>query len=197
MIFLADDYCAVCERPTKRRLLCRACEKELTYAHRSRQVGVPCHYPLLYNNFLKGIVLDFKYEKKTWYVHFLTALLQEEFERVDGGRANVLTYLPMTREKEWVRGYNHAELLCRELAKRVDLPVWSFEREASGGLQHLRKRRQRREGLRFQAEGPIPEGLVLIDDFITSGQTLKSAISFLGEEKVEYALVLASSAEES
>ncbi len=98
-------------------------------------------------------------------------------ERVAGlaGRLDLVTFVPMERRRRRERGYNQAELLARDVAKRLGLPVGETLRktratEAQSGLSLAGRRRNLERAIESE---PVAarQRVLLVDDVMTSGST--------------------------
>jgi ComF family protein len=95
-----------------------------------------------------------------------------------------LVPVPVHRERRRARGYNQAELLARELAKRSSLPFADLlVRVRPTTKQHRLNRVARLHNLRgaFAATGRSPPAVILVDDIITTTATLEACASVLRE----------------
>lgn len=95
-------------------------------------------------------------------------------------RPLALVPVPLHRERLRQRGYDQALELARPLARRLDLPLLpaALRRIRHTAPQSKLDARQRRRNLRaaFQAGAvPLPEHVALVDDVMTTGQTLHAA----------------------
>lgn len=116
-------------------------------------------------------------------------------ELVDGAVARpsayTLTFVPADENRLLERGHNPAQRLAVELGARWQLPVVPLlvrapGRAAQKGLT-LAERRKNVRGA-FAATGPVPRGVVLVDDVYTSGATVSAAATALrkgGARRVE------------
>ncbi len=95
-------------------------------------------------------------------------------------RPLALVPVPLHRQRLRQRGYDQALELARPLARRLDLPVLpcALRRIRNTAPQSELDARQRRRNLRaaFQAgSAPLPDHVALVDDVMTTGQTLHAA----------------------
>ena len=99
-----------------------------------------------------------------------------------------LVPVPVHLERRRARGYNQAELIARQLGRRVGLPVSScLARSRATTKQHRLDRAGRLRNLRdaFTVDGPPPPTAIVIDDIITTAATLEACASVLRDAGTE------------
>jgi predicted amidophosphoribosyltransferase len=94
------------------------------------------------------------------------------------GEGLVMTWAPTSRDRRMQRGFDHAELLTRRLARDSGLP---FRRllDRRSSAQHGRSAEER-QAVVFAPTGavrslPVDIAVVIVDDVCTTGGTLRSA----------------------
>jgi predicted amidophosphoribosyltransferase len=122
-----------------------------------------------------------KYRGLTGYADLVAALLSP--------RAPLAPLVPIPRAlTRRVRyGIDPGRALAQRLSRITGAPVASL----LGVPLHTTRRAggdHRRPVLPFRIRGPLPPGLVLVDDVVTTGATLESAIRSLGPERVLLAI---------
>jgi predicted amidophosphoribosyltransferase len=94
--------------------------------------------------------------------------------------ADVVTWAPTSAHRRRERGYDQAELLAKAVARRLGVPSRSLLRRLPGdGPQTGRSRADRLVGPTFVAKRLAPARVLLIDDVVTTGSTLRSAEAVL------------------
>jgi predicted amidophosphoribosyltransferase len=98
---------------------------------------------------------------------------------VDVERCDVVTWIPTSGARRRARGFDHAELLARAVARDVGRQCTRLLRRRAGPPQTGRSLAQRRRGPQFDVPRPPPPRVLVVDDVVTSGATLSSAATVL------------------
>ncbi len=114
------------------------------------------------------------------------------------GQKRLLTaFVPMTEKRKRTRGFNQAELLARKFAEKMDFefsPALLKARETKPQAE-TKNREERFLNIKnsfFFAEGAsLPEEVIVIDDIITTGATMREASRVLKSAGVKKIIALA------
>ncbi len=134
-----------------------------------------------YQNVIGKAVLDLKNRGKRENAPFLGACMALALQpRLTDWQPMCILPIPLTRKKLRRRGYNQAELLARELEKRLNIPLNRdiLYRQKDGREQkslHRFARRRNQEDVFGVRKGILPECVLLVDDIYTTGNTLEAA----------------------
>jgi competence protein ComFC len=141
----------------------------------------------------RDLVLDLKLSGRRRAADPTAAALARVIQRV-GTRAEAVTWVPGRRRDTRARGFNHAELLGRRVAKELGLDARPLlgrlgYRPDQAGLSGAERRLNiERAFTARRSRG----GLLLIDDLVTTGATASACAKALrraGAERVEVAAV--------
>ncbi len=105
-----------------------------------------------------------------------------------------LTWVPARPRDRAARGFDHAEVLAREIAARLGLPaVALLDRHGVQLDQSGLDRAARLANLdgAFYARGSVPERLILVDDLVTTGATATACAMALKTAGATYVWLLA------
>lgn len=157
---------------------CRGCVATMV---RSTPVPVPPSFDraralLAYEGAAREVVAQLKYRNARasarWLAVGLARLLPADLIEL----ADVVTWAPTTDLRRRSRGFDHAELLARRVARQVGLPCRSLLHRIPGPPQTGRTLAERHEGPVFVAISDLHGAhVIVIDDVITTGATMESA----------------------
>ncbi|GHU44741.1 hypothetical protein FACS1894111_12480 [Clostridia bacterium] len=128
----------------------------------------------------------FKYRDRQEYASFYARELSKKHGKwIRWKQIDVIVPVPLHKRKKKLRGYNQAELVARELGKRVGIPVRTDvlircvdtkpQKEVSG-----RERKQNlRSAFRMRKTGVQLKNVLVIDDIYTTGSTIDGVAATL------------------
>lgn len=183
--FDAPLICAVCSRSAIGGLTHPICRGRYTIN------GV--FASLVYKGMCKKLIYQFKFQPYLTDLRHLMGELfyegliqQEQFVTISKENA-VLAPIPLSRERERGRGYNQANLLAEELARKFVVPVGDILHRQRNTLSQVGKTQmERRKNIKgaFSLQSKWQEKLgdkvvLLVDDVMTSGATMNEAAYIL------------------
>ena len=93
----------------------------------------------------------------------------------------VVTWAPTTAARRRARGFDHAELLARRVARHLRRPVRRLLTRIDDRAQTGLAAADRRRGPQFMARALVPPSVLVVDDVATTGATLTGAAAALRE----------------
>ena len=127
----------------------------------------------------------YKYDGRQRLAAELATPLAEAI-RTAGLAIAALTFVPLHPRRQRERGFNQAERLATELARRLQRPVVRGLSRVKGtpaqvGLSQVERRVNLIGAFAWTAARPAPRGLALVDDVCTTGATLEAAAAAIAE----------------
>jgi ComF family protein len=178
----AEYFCTSCNTPflnafpLNEQGLCAACRAGLRHFDRAACFG-------LYEGSLRSLIHLFKYSGMRPLAMPLARLLDQVMP--PEMQFDAVVPVPLHWRRQWVRGFNQAELLARLVAKRRQLPVIKALRRkrataVQAGLASAGRRRNVAGAFAARsARGLAGARILLIDDVMTTGATANACAAVL------------------
>jgi ComF family protein len=180
VVMIFSSRCAGCERPGP--VLCRTCRFSLA-APPDLPLGGDVVAAVPFSGRPRDVLLGFKYGNRRALAHHLAGLLVNRLIAADVRPADidVVTWAPTSRGRRRRRGFDQAEVVARRVAAQLGVPCRRLlERDGHGAPQTGLDRAARLQGPRFRTHPRVRgQRILLVDDVVTTGSTLRSAESAL------------------
>jgi competence protein ComFC len=198
--FVSRKKCKICGKPVKSGKICKKCRKETPYF--DFVVSCGSYVPPF-----SDIIKIYKYgNRPSLSVRLARKLYSNYSSRGDLENINYLTWVPMKKPEKRERGYNQSQLLAREFARISSLKsINLLQKTATIPSQTTLPYEKRfvnvkdaygvkEKSLKDFKSNP-ENGIILIDDVLTTGSTLNECARRLKEAgfKKVVGLVLATS----
>ena len=181
---LFPPRCVFCRKFLKRgeKSICPRCEGLLPYTNGAERHGdffSVCVAPLYYEGDVRESILRYKFHEATGYAKTYGRLMADCIRERLSGRWDLISWVPLSRERYRERGYDQAMLLALACALELDdVAVSTLEKfknvEKQSKIGSAEKRRANISGV-YRAVDPeliADKRILLIDDIITTGATL-------------------------
>jgi ComF family protein len=170
--------CYRCHSLTQDSATCKKCRHKSDLAH----VWVRTEYTGL----AKLLVQKLKFERARAGAEVIARFMDEALPYSSAN--TIITFAPTATSRRRIRGYDQAELIARELARRRKLPFKTLLHRRGHsrqvGSDKLTRQTQLKDAFYPSFVGMLPKGctVLIIDDIVTSGATLESAARFLKKQ---------------
>jgi competence protein ComFC len=184
--FDAKSLCLICNNPSF---------NNLTHPRCKRKYGIDgCFSALAYNKTVQKLIFNFKYKpyltdlKTVLADLFYESIIQnEQFQNQIKKGEWIFVPIPLSSAKLRKRGYNQAEILTKELAKKFNLPVQNLllrvrETKTQVGLTNLQRKLNVKDAFLLKPHAIFlvkNKNILLVDDVATTGSTLLEASKVL------------------
>ena len=185
--YIQEPRCKKCgkEIESPEEEYCRDCQRFVHSFDRGAAV-------FSYDEIMRRSISMFKYHNRREYAKFYA----KEMERCYGKllrqwAPEVILPVPVHRQKRRQRGFNQAELIAKELGKRLEIVVEStyLVRGTNTIPQKELTRQQRKDNLKkaFRIGNPEKhyQRVLLIDDIYTTGATIDAISEILRENQTK------------
>lgn len=170
-----DAGCAVCGE--RAGLVCSVCAASL------RTIGPiavgdldHCYTAYVLDDASRPLIAAFKYRQRRRLAGWLADAMAPG---VPLG-ADVITWIPATPEKRRLRGYDQSRELALALSARTGVPARRLLRRHKADLRQTGQPRQARlRGPKLSAHRRSPAFVVLVDDVVTTGSSLRVGAELL------------------
>lgn len=173
---LLRSVCPICRRPGG--VPCGPCREQL----RPAPADAPVPAIIAYEGVGRELLARLKYRDARQAVAPLADALAAraaDAGPIDAGSIDAVTWIPTTDRRRRERGFDQAELLARAVARRLGRPCRRLLRRVGDDHQTGRTRSERLEGPCLVAVGVTPRNVLLIDDVVTTGATVRAAVGVL------------------
>ena len=187
---LFPDRCIVCRRFISKGYICEDCMGEETAVTRSlniqrgqssrlMKIYTPHRYVGSYRRSIHRLKFGGVSHNAVAVARFIVDRVPDEaFEKAD-----LITFVPLSKEVYRQRGYNQAELIAKELPRLKNIPVKAvLVKIKQNRPQHSLSAKDRARNVKgvFVVEADIKgQNIILVDDIITTGETMNECSKLL------------------
>lgn len=179
--------CPNCALPlpecTPTNTLCGSCQKK-------RPSFDGCYAPLKYEGVVAPLVGGFKFRNRLEYGRLLGQILAEHLKATHSEWPELILPVPLHKSRLRERGYNQSLEIARLLGRQLVIPIEhsalqrSRKTETQSGLNTTERRKNIRNA--FTLATPLSvKSIALVDDVVTTGETVAELSRLLKKEGVE------------
>jgi predicted amidophosphoribosyltransferase len=186
--------CASCRQPGD--VLCRACRFSLASSP-AVAVSPDIRAAVSFDGAARSAILALKYGNRRALAAHLAQLMIRRLGLGASGapRFDVVTWAPTSSARAGRRGFDQGELLARHIARELGVPCRRLLYRTHGVAQTGRTRAERLDGPSFRARpARRPLRVLLVDDVVTTGSTLRAAAASLSAAGIEHVHLVAAAA---
>ena len=155
-----------------------------------------CISPFIYIDPLPELIKAFKYQNKTYTIHFFADSIIAAINSSDTFTPEFLTYVPSHPLRLIERGYNQSLFLTQSISKKMGIPYLSLFEKIQFTQQQTKlskKKRIKEPRNSFRIKKSIRKNIhqkyiVIIDDVVTTGSTsseLAKLLKLAGASRVD------------
>lgn len=145
-----------------------------------------------YEGMAKNLIIGMKYKQWFWAVPVVSGMMSARLRKEDMDGFEVVP-MPMHYRRMWQRGFNQAALLAQEVSRSLSLPMNQrcLIRKKNVKIQQVLKKAERFENIKgaFGVKSKVPQKVLLVDDVMTTGATIKEACCTLVKNGVEKIII--------
>lgn len=200
-LFLDKNICYSCkENEIYDYFLCKDCLKKLDYVANSFILDkYEAHTVYFYNDFMKKLIGDYKFNRNTSLARFFSSILYNYGKKYNLFDCDYILPSPSSKNTLNNRGFDHIKMITNHFIDDVPCQyLEGFKKIKNTKAQHNLNRDERSKNLEnaFYYNGNLSNKTVLlIDDLITTGNTANEIIKVLENHKVKEVKVLSITSE--
>jgi len=176
LLFALDARCPICESPVFQLALCSHCIFKPLLETTTASKRFSSAFEL--DSKAQKLLHEIKFQKRYPLLVHLKPWLPSHFPwPVDSYTR--LVPVPLSRERFFERGFNQSEWLACRLSEKTQIPtdkaglIKTRHTEAQSNLSRRERQTNLRHAFSWRSPDPAPKRVILIDDVLTTGATLK------------------------
>ncbi|HEX3038561.1 MAG TPA: ComF family protein [Oscillospiraceae bacterium] len=194
MDYLFPPHCIFCDKVISAgKKVCDKCSQEIKPINSVKRINlkecgqtISCVIPYPYQDHVRNSIIQFKFHgKKQFAVYYAKIMVEEIVKSFSTLHIDIVTCVPISKQRMKIRGYNQSELIAKELVKLLNLSYQSLLIKGTDNKeQHKLSMRERQKNVKGVYEVINPDKIVgktilLIDDIVTTGATISECAKVL------------------
>lgn len=188
-IQVLDNSCIKCDFILSNNT-CNHCNNNNIYFEKLFSIGI-------YSGLLKTLIYEYKYNKNKDLSKLFSDLVYEKIKNIKD-KIDIITSIPIHKEKLKTRGFNQAELFAKRISyktrwKYLEIIERVKNTKAQFSLNILERKENLKDAFIINKKNIENKNVVLVDDIYTTGTTIKEACIELKKSGVNkiYIIVIA------
>ena len=173
LTYVGDSFCMRCGKPVDEdEEYCIDCRSGVHVYDEGRAA-------LVYDEYMSKSIYRFKYNGKREFACFYGRVMTERLGgKIKSWKADAIVPVPVHKSKLKKRGYNQANLIAKELSRRLSIPLYDglVSRRAATAVQKELSAKERQNNLKkaFNVTQNVVElnTVLIVDDIYTTGATV-------------------------
>ena len=200
-LFLDENTCFNCKsKEAVAHFLCEDCLKKLDYvANEFKIEKYQAHAVYFYNETMKKLIADYKFNRNTSLSKVFSSILYDYARVHNLFEVDYILPSPSSIQTINYRGFDHIKMICDYFIDDIK-PSYlnTFKKERDTKAQHKLSKDERSYNLKgaFKFDGDLTgKSVLIIDDLITTGNTVKELTKVLEKSNVKEVTALAITSE--
>ena len=189
LVNLQEHICTFCQRETSNMNICEDCKREYPFDE------VICAY--MFNPPIQRLIHNFKYNEFKRIGAYLGSKLADILSRCTFiADTDYIIPVPLHRTKQRYRGFNQSDIIAEALSDRLNIPWFKdvIQRKKFTQTQTQLKKSEREKNVaqafKIKKNADFQnKSVVLVDDVLTTGSTMKSIALLLKEHLAKHIYV--------
>ena len=183
--FIYKKRCYFCGSSKECFKMCSKCYGELVFSDpRPNRIleGVKIYSAGVYEKYIQKMIRGMKYHNQKELAYYMAKFMWEYWEETGENKKFIIIPVPLHEKRKRKRGYNHMELVARELSflSGFDINTNLIKRvkntKPQYKLSYAEKLKNMENAFSVNVDEINNEPILIIDDICTSGATLGSMI---------------------
>ncbi len=175
--YVQEPVCKKCGKPLEdqRKEYCYDCKKQKHIFRQGKALWV-------YQKETRSSIYRFKYQGRQEYAHYYGRELAQKYGAwIEKCQIDGLVPIPLSRKRQWQRGFNQAALIAKEVSRQTGIPVYEDllvrvrDTRAQKELNDEERKNNLKKAFKTKANKVQLDHILLIDDIYTTGSTMNEA----------------------
>lgn len=184
LVFLTEENCYLCRENYAENFICPDCYEEIVVVDKKYEKDIEnideIYVSTFYNRYIKEKVMDFKFHDKVFLYQPFGKIMVDTLKNIGYEDIDLIIPIPIYKDRMNDRGYNQSELLAKYIGDSLNI-AYDFNiiekirnTKPQSTLELLDRRKNLEKSFSIKnTEGLKDKKILLVDDVITTGTTIK------------------------